>query len=69
MKVAPHAEQAVPPAPQPLLRESTAALPTLRNLCRNFRELLMSMLEMWPYPPSMPSTVAGTSFQYVLALE
>lgn len=29
----------------------------------------MSMLEMWPYPPSMPSTVAGTSFQYVLALE
>lgn len=44
-------------------------LPTLKNLCRNFRELLMSMLEMWPYPPSMPSTVGGTSFQYVLAFE
>lgn len=22
--------------------------PTRRNLCRNFLELLMSMLEMWP---------------------
>lgn len=57
------------PAPLLLLLEGTADLPTLKNLCRNFRELLMSMLEMWPYPPSMPSTVGGTSFQYVLAFE
>lgn len=54
---------------QPLLLDSMPDPPTLRNLCRNFRELLMSMVEMWPYPPSMPSTVGGTSFQYVLAFE